>query len=393
MNLNFNILNFFHDSKVNTFSIFLITILLSLTFATIPIGKYFFYLSFSRISILILVLLSLRNFSKIFRIEKVLIYVVLVILFFLIGILSSYINSDIFFPKYILKWIAALFSALMISTIFQNFDHNDILKYKIVMVSFIIGGIIHIAYTLIFEKYFLDLIANIFFNLENSPRASSMASGPNILGMFGSLLVSLIYVKRINSLKLFQIILLISSIIIFISGSKFNALLFLLILASSFFVYKEFRQFSAKIFLFFFLSFLYVHRFQLLNIFSYPKNVDSLNDRVIVIENILQYSNPESNNWLHIFLGVGPHKAHDVISYGHAHNWFFDLYLNVGILGLLIFIFILLYFYLSQKKGGINYLFPVTILLLSNLMSGSFGSSSISYLIVLFALSFRINNT
>lgn len=390
MNSNLKFLNFFPNIKTHSLKNFVIIFLLSFAFATSTLYTNVINISLSKVSFLILSVMAVSNFPKVLQIEKIGIFIRLAIIFICIVIFSTFFNGDIIFSKFALRWVAAFFLSLSISALLQGYGISRSLRYKIMINSCIAAGGIFIAYTLIFENYLPSLIDFIFYNKEISPRASSLASGPNILGMFGSLLVSMIYVKNIKNVNLFNLILIISSVIIFISGSKFNALIFLLILVSTFFIYKNFLLSSLTIFLLFILSFLFLIHHQIYKLFFQDYTFDSFNDRVTIINKIYHHSINSNDKFMHYMFGWGPDDVEKIISYGQAHNWIFDFFLRVGFLGLLSFIFIITFFYLAQKGKKINFSLPLSILLISNLMSGSFGASSISYLIIIFAFSFNV---
>ncbi len=389
MNSNLKFLNFSPDIKIHSIKNSVITFLLSFAFATDTLYTNTVNLSLSKVSFLILSITAVSNFYKVLQIEKIEIFISLAIFFICIVIFSTFFNSNIIFSKFALRWIAAFFVSLSISALLQGYGISSNLRYKIMINSCIAAGIIFIAYTLTLENYLPSLIDFTFYNKKISPRASSLASGPNILGMFGSLLASMIYVKKIKNVNLFNLILIISSVIIFISGSKFNALIFLFILASTFFIYKDFLLSSLRIFLLFIISFLFLIHHQLYRLFFLGNKFDSYNDRVTIFNKIYDNAMDSNDKFIHYMFGWGPDDAEKIISYGQAHNWIFDFFYRVGFLGLLSFIFIITFFYLVQKGKKINYSLPLSILLISNLMSGSFGSSSISYLIIIFAFSFN----
>ncbi len=390
MNSKLKFINFFFDNKIHSLKKTLITFLLSFAFVTSTLFTNIINISPSKVSFFILTIMAIGDLSKILQIEKIGIFIGIAIIFICIVIFSSFFNSGIIFSNFALRWAAAFVVSLSISTLLQDYRISANMRYKILIYSFIAAGGIFIAYTLIFENYLPSLIDFIFYNKEISPRASSLASGPNILGMFGSLLASIIYVKKIKNVNLFNLILIMSSVIIFISGSKFNALIFLFIVASTFFIYKDFLLSALRIFLLFILSFLFLMHTQIYRLVFQDSAFDSYNDRVTIASKIYHNSINSNDKFMHYMFGWGPDEVEKIISYGQSHNWIFDLFLRVGFLGLLNFIFIITFFYLAQKRNKINLSFPLTVLLISNLMSGSFGASSISYLIIILAFSFNI---
>lgn len=360
---------------------FVITCLIGLSLISYPITVDYQIITIGRTSLVILGFMSLFSLKNFNPNKGFYFFTIFLFLFLLVSIISCFYNTgSLNHISFIYRWIVFYIFTIVISILIEK------KQYKYALRSLILCSFILIVFS--FNSGLINSYISLLSSGLGSPRSSSLMSGPNHFGALSSLLFSFVFVKKINKKSCFFLVLILSLLISILSGSKSNAIILFMLIIGSFFYYKEYRFLLFIYYPIYLIIFLFSHQNFIKNIFlGGLSNNDSYQDRLIIYSDIINnYKN--KGDFVNVLIGHGPNNTESFFgNFGTAHNWVLDIYLQVGILGLIFLslsLFLLAYWNIQIKIN--NFYIPILTLLILNLFNGSFGSSYIYYLVLVISL-------